>query len=354
MGRQGIFKEDVIKARDRLMAMGKNPSIDAIRIELGNTGSKATIHRYLKELEAESGEKKGPRLAVSDAIQELAARLGERLHQEAGKRIAEITESHAQELAEHKKRQASLLEEHQLLQKQSERQIQQLATEKSAHKTSLAELQEQKIANAKLVQQIQGLKEQLIREENYRQSLEAKLHQADQSLERLRQEYQEERQEERQRFQQALNLAHQEKEDALTAQRSVERELQEKGEALIQVRLQAQQNQMETEKLQAQIEMLMPIKEELAASRERLLHMDAQQKMAEKKWADLSETLETQNANLNASRQQQQQIEAELQAARAVVAAQAQTLALFASPPLAAAAPAEKSTPRANKKKPGQ
>jgi DNA-binding IclR family transcriptional regulator len=35
------------------MAQGQHPSIDAIRIALGNTGSKSTIHRYLKELEEE-------------------------------------------------------------------------------------------------------------------------------------------------------------------------------------------------------------------------------------------------------------------------------------------------------------
>ncbi|WP_425612332.1 DNA-binding protein [Xanthomonas translucens] len=29
---------------------GKHPSVDAVRVALGNTGSKTTIHRYLKEL----------------------------------------------------------------------------------------------------------------------------------------------------------------------------------------------------------------------------------------------------------------------------------------------------------------
>ncbi|MCF3774118.1 DNA-binding protein, partial [Salmonella enterica subsp. enterica serovar Weltevreden] len=33
--------------------MGRYPSIDAIRSELGDTGSKGTIHRYLKEIEEE-------------------------------------------------------------------------------------------------------------------------------------------------------------------------------------------------------------------------------------------------------------------------------------------------------------
>ena len=36
--------------RDQLIAEGRYPSADAVRAALGNTGSKSTIHRYLKEL----------------------------------------------------------------------------------------------------------------------------------------------------------------------------------------------------------------------------------------------------------------------------------------------------------------
>jgi len=47
MANSGINKAQVKKARDALIARGTNPSIDAVRIELGNTGSKGTIHKYL-------------------------------------------------------------------------------------------------------------------------------------------------------------------------------------------------------------------------------------------------------------------------------------------------------------------
>ncbi|AFM65147.1 TPA: cointegrate resolution protein T [Pseudomonas aeruginosa] len=47
MARGGINKALVQKARQAILARGENPSIDAIRVELGNTGSKTTIHRYL-------------------------------------------------------------------------------------------------------------------------------------------------------------------------------------------------------------------------------------------------------------------------------------------------------------------
>ena len=54
MARGGINKALVTRAHQAVLARGENPSIDAIRIELGNTGSKSTIHRYLKELEEEA------------------------------------------------------------------------------------------------------------------------------------------------------------------------------------------------------------------------------------------------------------------------------------------------------------
>ena len=57
MARGGIYKSEVVRARQRLLALGRNPTIDAIRLELGNTGSKATIHRYIKEIEETLGMK---------------------------------------------------------------------------------------------------------------------------------------------------------------------------------------------------------------------------------------------------------------------------------------------------------
>lgn len=53
MARSGICKSDVVNVRDQLTSRGAYASVDAIRIEMGNTGSKATIHRYLKKIEQE-------------------------------------------------------------------------------------------------------------------------------------------------------------------------------------------------------------------------------------------------------------------------------------------------------------
>ena len=75
MARGGIYKAEVQRARERLLAQGRNPSIDAVRAELGHTGSKTTIHRYLKEIEEEEGAPSGSKIAVSEALQELVGRL---------------------------------------------------------------------------------------------------------------------------------------------------------------------------------------------------------------------------------------------------------------------------------------
>ena len=52
MARAGLYQSDIKKARDALLAQGRYPSVDAVRVALGNTGSKTTIHKYLKELGA--------------------------------------------------------------------------------------------------------------------------------------------------------------------------------------------------------------------------------------------------------------------------------------------------------------
>lgn len=51
MGRDGITRQMVKKAKEGLIAQGLQPSIYTVRIALGNTGSNSTISRYLKELE---------------------------------------------------------------------------------------------------------------------------------------------------------------------------------------------------------------------------------------------------------------------------------------------------------------
>ena len=88
MARSGLYKSEVQKARDALLVKGQRPSIDAVRIELGNTGSKTTIHKYLRELEEEEGIGDKKRTSLSEALTDLVERLATRIQEEADQRYA--------------------------------------------------------------------------------------------------------------------------------------------------------------------------------------------------------------------------------------------------------------------------
>ncbi|WP_110951198.1 DNA-binding protein [Pseudomonas bohemica] len=87
MARSGINRADVQAARMALIARGENPSIDAVRIEMGNTGSKSTIHRLMRELDASESELTP--LQIDAELNSLVTRLGERLRGQAQARVDE-------------------------------------------------------------------------------------------------------------------------------------------------------------------------------------------------------------------------------------------------------------------------
>ncbi len=89
MARGGVNKAIVQKARESLLARGENPSIDAVRIELGNTGSKTTIHRYLREIEDADPRPSTSEARLSEELTALVARLLERLTEEGREAIAQ-------------------------------------------------------------------------------------------------------------------------------------------------------------------------------------------------------------------------------------------------------------------------
>lgn len=99
MARGGISKALVLKARQALLDRGEHPSIDAVRIEMGNTGSKTTIHRYLREIDEDSPQSSMGN-QISEALTDLVSRLAERLNQEADERIANAAANHAQKAAQ--------------------------------------------------------------------------------------------------------------------------------------------------------------------------------------------------------------------------------------------------------------
>ena len=167
MARTGLDKSDVRRARDSLLAAQQYPSVDAVRIALGNTGSKSTIHKYLKELEAEDGGAKQAS-SVSDALLDLVTRLSARLHEEADGRIAAM-------VLEHEESRARL--EGELSQARAEAADLQarLNKESAAHGQVRAQLQSEVLARHKAEQQVDHLTER-------REHVQAELRKAQQAL----------------------------------------------------------------------------------------------------------------------------------------------------------------------------
>lgn len=193
MARAGIYKSEVLRARDNLVAQGRYPSIDAVRTELGNTGSKGTIHRYLKEIDEEEGGAIGPKVAISDALQELVARLAARLQDEADTRVAAVTEHFTAERQQAEARHVVLQQEADALRTQLERTEVQLCDERVQHSAAKQQSEADRIECSKLQQQVIDLQERLAADALHLQSLEEKHTQAREALEHFRQATKEQR-----------------------------------------------------------------------------------------------------------------------------------------------------------------
>ncbi|CAN7542766.1 DNA-binding protein [Pseudomonas sp. LjRoot263] len=86
MARAGINKALVQQARDTLLARGSTPSIEAVRVELGHTGSKTTISRYLRELAAD--EPRPPTVRLDEELLTYIGSLAQRLAADAQATVA--------------------------------------------------------------------------------------------------------------------------------------------------------------------------------------------------------------------------------------------------------------------------
>ncbi|MGY4730825.1 DNA-binding protein [Burkholderia pyrrocinia] len=199
MARAGLTRVDVKRARDSLIAQGLHASIDAIRIALGNTGSKTTIHRYLKELEEEEGASLTRASSLSDAIQDLVARLAARLHEEAQARVDQQAAAAAAQRQQAQAEIAKLTGELASLQSQLANATTALSSEQDAHADTRLAAQQRAIDVERLSQQVHDQTVRLAEHESFRQSLEEKLKHAHEALEHYRTASREQREQEARR-----------------------------------------------------------------------------------------------------------------------------------------------------------
>ncbi|CAJ0822698.1 DNA-binding protein [Ralstonia flaminis] len=204
MARAGLSRLDVKRARDSLVAQGQHPSIDAIRIALGNTGSKTTIHRYLKELEEEEGAALNRTGSLSDAIQDLVARLAARLHDEAQATIDQQAAMSAAQRQQAEAETAKLASELARARTELAQAHAAITDVRAAHSDTQATLQQRTIEAERSSQQSQDLTARLAEHEDFRRSLEDKLQHAHQALEHFRIASKEQRDQETRRHEQQV------------------------------------------------------------------------------------------------------------------------------------------------------
>lgn len=199
MARGGINKAVVQTARLAILARGENPSIDAVRIEMGNTGSKTTIHRYLKELDDSEARLTITEAPIDDELGELVARLAQRLKEKAQEPIDLA-------LAQFQQQKAALLAQVEALQEAQSQLKQQfdiqgaaLAEESAALQTASTSLQTEQTRNAGLSQACSDYELRINDKDEQIRSLEDKHLHARDALEHYRNAVKEQREQEHQR-----------------------------------------------------------------------------------------------------------------------------------------------------------
>ncbi|MBF8726560.1 DNA-binding protein [Pseudomonas putida] len=204
MARGGINKVVVQQARQALIARGENPSIDAIRIELGNTGSKTTIHRYLKELNGQQPMHSEGGAPISEVLSRLVGQLATQLQDEADLVIerAESVFTEQREALE-----AALAAAEQALaaaDQQHEIDAAALREESEKLNSTLSTLQAEQLRSASLNQSLGELQVRLADKDEQVKSLEDKHRHARDALEHYRTASREQREHEQRRHEAQL------------------------------------------------------------------------------------------------------------------------------------------------------
>lgn len=202
MARGGINKALVSKARETLISRGENPSIDAIRVGLGNTGSRSTIHRYLREIEEEASGRLDDEALLSQPIKELIGRLASVLKQEAQAAIDDSQSKHQHQVQ-------SLTGRIQELEGSLATINKTFSDKEHELQSALADLKESKVSEAalkakevKAAQTEEKLRELLAEKQTQIESLEEKHRHSREAMEHYRQSVKEQRDQDQRKHEQ--------------------------------------------------------------------------------------------------------------------------------------------------------
>lgn len=256
MARGGVYKTEVEKARNALLAQGKHPSVDALRVALGNTGSKTTIHRYLKELESEDAQGVGGKYPISDALADLVSRLAGQLNAEADARIADAQARCDAQLRERAAALEQASQENTGLAAQLRRTEEMLQAVQAEHKAAQASLADAIATVRQLEERVAGVTARLAERDTHVQSLEQKHAHAREALEHYRTAVKDQRDQEQRRHEhqvQQLQVDLREARDSLTGKNQ---ELLQLNRDNVRLTEQAGQHDREARDLRAQLRRL--------------------------------------------------------------------------------------------------
>ncbi|WP_422775642.1 DNA-binding protein [Pseudomonas mediterranea] len=192
MARGGVNLAVVQKARNSLLMRGVYPSIDAVRVEIGNTGSKTTIARYLKQLES-PGSEASPRERMSGALRGVVESLLDQVQEEGSQAFLEARAEFEHERKLLVSRAEALESELDELKLRFRAQGDVSATQTEELKTTQSTLQTEITRNARLSQSCTDLEVRVLEKDGQIQSLEQKHASAREALEHYRASVKEQR-----------------------------------------------------------------------------------------------------------------------------------------------------------------
>ncbi|RMV06506.1 Cointegrate resolution protein T [Pseudomonas coronafaciens pv. coronafaciens] len=302
MARGGVNKALVQKARAALLARGDNPSIDAVRIEMGNTGSKTTIHRYLKELD----NAHAPTPDINEELSTLVAHLAQRLDEQAQERIDQAYDEHQTERAkllqqlESARQQISELQEH----------VQQRDDTVDSQATALLQtrqtLQDAQTEHARLLQANLDLDSRLQDKDAQIHSFEEKHLHAREALEHYRNSIKEQREQEQQRHEgqiQQLQMELRQAQQSIAMRQEEITQLNRDNERLLA------ENRSTLRDLHDQKDLLNRASAKAAASAEQQQHTHTQCALLEERLSNSQEENAALKQGLTEARQQNRMLE---------------------------------------------
>ena len=204
MARGGINKALVQKARAALLARGVNPSIDAVRIELGNTGSKTTISRYLQELEKTDVRPLADPKRLSDELTGMVEQLLKRVLEEGNAALAQERASHEQSVKGLNQHIEGLEDELKQAKQEVASRDTVLTSQAEELRTSQSSLQTELTRNARISQSCSDLELRVQEKDELVRSLEEKHAHARDAMEHYRDAIKEQREQDQRRHESQL------------------------------------------------------------------------------------------------------------------------------------------------------